>query len=291
MSASQALRISRLLEGEGLARKGSLREGMGARLSVASALPSRGANREQLATGVESLDRLLAGGFSKGALVELTGRRSSGRFSTGVAALAAITSRGEPAALVDLGSHLDPQRAEAAGVDLNRLLWARPERLKEAVAAAQMLLTAGFPLVVLDLGLAPLRGRFLPDAAWVRLAREASARGSVLFLTSPYRVSGIAAETVIAAEAGCAIWEGGGLSPRLLRGASSRLRLEKNPGGSAGRKETLALSVAEALLSTIPLSLRERAGVRGSPKPQVSLPPSESPPQIRNPKSAIRNSL
>jgi len=266
MSASQALRVSRLLEGEGLARKGSLLAGVGARLSIASALPSRGADREHLATGVASLDRLLSGGFSKGALVELAGRRSSGRFSTGIAALAAVTSRGEPAALVDLGNHLDPQCAQIAGVDLNRLLWARPERLKEAMATAEMLLAAGFPLVVLDLGVPPLCGRFVPDAAWVRLARSAQARESVLFLTSPYRVSGIAAEAVVAADGARPVWEGGGLSPRLLQGISSRLTLEKNAGGIGGSKETLALSVSEALLP-------ERA------------------PQIRNPKSEIRNSL
>ena len=263
MGASQALRVSRLLEGEGLARKGSLLAGLGARLSVASALPSRGAGLEPLATGAASLDQLLAGGLPKGSLVELTGRRSSGRFSIGVAALAAVTSGGEPAALVDLGSHLDPRGAEAAGVDLRCLLWARPEKLKDVVTAAEMLLAAGFPLVVADLGLPPLRGRFVPDTAWVRLARSAEARGSVLLLLTPYRMSGIAAEAAAAADAPRALWQGGGLSPRLLSGISSRLTLERGDRARAGRTETLLLSIAAAVSS----------------------------PEIRNPKSEIRNLL
>ena len=131
---------------------------------------------------VPALDRLLCGGLPRGGFVELSGRRSCGRFSIGIAALASATSSGEAAALVDLGSHLDPQAAEAAGVELERLLWVRPEKLKDAVASAEMLLSAGFPLVVLDLGLAPVRGRFTPDAAWVRLERAARSRNAALLL-------------------------------------------------------------------------------------------------------------
>ena len=170
-----------------------------------------------------ALDRLLSGGLPRGGLVELTGRRSCGRFSIGISALAAATSSGEAAALVDLGGHLDPQAAEEAGVDLTRLLWVRPEKLKGAVASAEMLLSTGFALVVLDLGLAPVRGRFVPDAAWLRLERAARSRGAALFLLAPYRVSGIAADAVVSAGAGHAIWRGTGRGPRLLDGVEARL--------------------------------------------------------------------
>ncbi len=276
MGTSQALKISRLLEGKGLARKGSLLTGLGARLSVASALPPRAA-RQPLTTRVESLDRLLAGGLPKGALVELSGRRSSGRFSIGLAALAVATSAGEGAALVDLGDHLDPASAQTAGVDLKRLLWVRPARVKEALVAAEMLLATGFSLVVADLGLSPRGARFVPDAAWVRLTRTAQAHGSVLLLLTPYRVSGIAAEAVIAAGQVQAIWQGNGATPRLLGGISSRLTLEKYGRIRPGATAALSLSVSGAL----PLSPWERlarrsfreggAGVRGvqqSDRPQ-----------------------
>ena len=52
----------------------------------------------------------------------------------------------------------------------------------------------------MDLGLAPVRGRFVPDAAWVRLERAARSHGAALLLLAPYRVSGVAAESVVAAD-------------------------------------------------------------------------------------------
>src|SRR6185369_3610472 len=120
MNPSQALALEAILE-KGLAnagKPGGLLTGLGAKLSIASELPRRAESGEKLATGVEPLDRLLPGGLPKGKLVELAGRRSSGRFSMGLSALASVTSSGEPAALIDVGEHLDPQGAAGAGVDL-----------------------------------------------------------------------------------------------------------------------------------------------------------------------------
>ena len=228
-----ALAIEQILEGSGLERKVAARDllsGLGAKLTRASELATAspgGRARELLPTKVDALDRLLSGGLPRGALVEVTGRRSSGRFSIGISALAAATSAGEASALVDLGGHLDPQSAEEAGVDLTRLLWVRPSKLKEAVASAEMLLAAGFPLVVVDLGLPPVRGRHVPDAAWVRLTRAARDRRAALLLLSPYRVSGIAAGAAVAADGARAIWRGEGRSPRLLEGIATRLSLQK----------------------------------------------------------------
>ncbi|MDX1504027.1 MAG: hypothetical protein R3325_16835, partial [Thermoanaerobaculia bacterium] len=47
---------------------------------------------ERLPTSLEAFDRLLAGGLPKGRLVELVGRRTSGRFSIAVGALTAATA-------------------------------------------------------------------------------------------------------------------------------------------------------------------------------------------------------
>ncbi len=228
-----ALAIERLLEESG------------ARLTRASELPSLADARNPLATKVTALDRLLSGGLPRGALTEISGRRSCGRFSIGISSLAAATSAGEAAALVDLGGHLDPQSAEDAGVALDRLLWVRPSKLKEAVASAEMLLAAGFPLVVVDLGLAPVRGRFVPDAAWVRLTRAARDRRAALLVLAPYRVSGVAAEAVVSAQTGRPIWRGAGKSPRLLEGVGVRLTLEKDGRARTGMGESFALSVAD----------------------------------------------
>ena len=261
MSASRALAIERLLA-EGIAKKngGALLAGPGARLQRASEL-ARPEASSAMPTAVPALDRLLPGGLPKGSLVEIAGRRSSGRYSLGLAALAAATSAGQPAALVDLGDHLDPQGAERAGVDLRRLLWARPRRAKEALAAAEMLVAAGFPLVVADLGLSP-RTRWVPDAAWVRLARSAAAQGATLLLSTPRRASGIAADAVVSSSAAHAVWQGSGSSPRLLAGLSSRLTLEKHGRATPGLAAPLSLDVPEALEGEKPPRLaRSGAGL------------------------------
>jgi RecA DNA recombination protein len=222
------------------------------------------------ATAVPVLDRLLDGGLPRGQLVELVGSRTSGRFSTLLAALAAATGVGEAAALVDLGDNLDPASAAASGVDLSRLLWARPARLKEALAAAEMLLTGGFPLVALDLGMPPVRGGRGVEAAWLRLARAARAHDAALLVGSPYRVTGTAAAAVLQAGRGRADWRGEGSSPLLLAGLTARVELEKCRGRLPGQSEDLRLVVEElprpslpprrpALPAAAPAPARERA--------------------------------
>ncbi len=152
--------------------------------------------RPPLPTGIGIIDRPLGGGLPRGALVEVTGRGSSGRLSTVLAALASATARGEAAALVDRGGALDPGSAARLGVSLDRLLWVLPDRLTDAVRSAEELLSAGFPLVVLEAGIPPLPGR--PAAgAWLRLARLARAHGAVALVSSPYRLTGPAAGTVL----------------------------------------------------------------------------------------------
>jgi hypothetical protein len=205
------------------------------------------------ATAVPALDLLLDGGLPRGHLVELVGGRSSGRFSALLAALAAATGVGETVALVDLGDGLDPASAEALGADLKRLLWVRPTTLQESVAAAEMLLGAGFPLVAIDLGNPPVRGGRGVEAVWLRLARAARAHGAALLVGSPYRVSGTAASVVIKAERARAVWQGGGALPWLLSGVSCELGLEKHRGRFPGtRSEGLDLTVADSPLPAKP---------------------------------------
>ncbi len=250
-----ALAIERLLEESG------------ALLTRACDLPSPAAARNPLATTVAALDRLLSGGLPRGALTEISGRRSCGRFSIGIASLAAATCAGEAAALVDLGGHLDPQSAEEAGVDLSRLLWVRPSKLKQAVASAEMLLATGFPLVVVDLGLPPVRGGFVPDAAWVRLTRAARDRRAALLVLAPYRVSGIAAEAVVSAGAARAVWRGAGKSPRLLEGSGRAADAREGRAGAdgeSGEGMSLAVTGVAPLTLDAPLTLPSPpAGGRG----------------------------
>jgi hypothetical protein len=200
--------------------------------------------REPLPTALPALDRLLDGGLPRGQLVEMVGGRSSGRFSAVLTVLAAATGVGEAAGLVDLGDHLDPETAKGVGVDLERLLWLRPENLKQALAGAEMLLGSGFPLVVVELGFPPLAGGRGVEAAWLRLARAARAQGAALLVASPYRVSGTAAAVVLKVSKMRAAWQESGASPHLLDGLSSRFALEKRRGALPGQTEAFELTAS-----------------------------------------------
>ena len=196
---------------------------------------------EQLPTTLDAFDSLLGGGLPRGKMVELTGRRGAGRFSIVLSALAAATSMGEAAVFVDLGDHLDPRTAEEMGVDLQRVLWIRPKTLKQAVMSAEMITATGFQLVVLDAGTYPVKGRRVPDAAWVRLARAAEAHGTAMLISTPYPATGTASEAVIVAQRTRMQWHGRGKSPRLLLGAQTELHLEKHRHRKAGTVTTLAV--------------------------------------------------
>jgi hypothetical protein len=194
-------------------------------------------------TALPGLTRLLPGGLPRGELVELTAGRSSGRFAWALMLLAAATSAGENAALIDLGDALDPQSAAPAGIAWPRLLWVRPRAVREALAATETALTGGLPLVVLDLGLPPLPGGRGAEAMWLRLARSARQHDALLVVTSPYRVAGPAASTVLELTRGHARWSGVGAAPRLLAGADGRLTLTKAHRLLAPQAQALRLAL------------------------------------------------
>ena len=198
-------------------------------------------HEEVIPTTLGPLDALLAGGLQRGKVVEIVSRRSTGRFAVAMSALAAATSTGEAAALIDLGDHFDPQLGEASGIDLRRLLWIRPKTLKEAVLSTEMITATGFQLVVLDVGLHPIRSRRVPDAAWVRLARTAESHGAAMLISSPYPLTGTASEAVVKSGAMRAKWLGEGKAPRLLDGVKTSFLLEKHRHRKPGTSATLLL--------------------------------------------------
>jgi hypothetical protein len=223
----------------------NLPQDIAARLTAAAGLSRGRFAPEFLPTRIEGLDRLLGGGLPRGALVEMSGRASSGRFSVALSALAATTQAGEAAALVDPGDHFDPQGAAAAGAELSRVLWLRPRGLKPALAAAETVLATGFALVVLDLGLARIFRRRFDDAVWLRLARRARFHDAALLVLAPYRVTGTAARVVLAADAAHASWDRAcpdwPQSLSLLDGLSSRLVLEKTRDAKTDMNEKTSL--------------------------------------------------
>ncbi len=199
-------------------------------------------------TAVPALDRLLDGGLPRGQLVELIGSRSSGRFSLLLAALAAVTSVGEAAALIDLGDGLDPEAALSLGDRPGAPALGPAARPQEGPGRRRDADRRRLP---------PGGARSRPaagarrwprggEASWLRLARTARAHRSALLVGTPYRVSGTAAAMVLKAGRSRAAWRGAGGSPRLLAGAAARIVLEKCRSRLPGRGEDLAFAVTGA---------------------------------------------
>jgi RecA DNA recombination protein len=138
-------------------------------------------------TGITALDARLGGGFPRGQISALAGAPSSGRASVLLQAIAAATARQELVAIVDVLDRLDVESADAAGVDLGRVLWIRgyvvsnpglsadrnQRALEQALQAISLVTAAGnFGLVVFDAADAPARALAqLPFTTWRRLQR------------------------------------------------------------------------------------------------------------------------
>jgi recombination protein RecA len=160
-------------------------------------------------TGIAELDRL-TGGLPRGALSEICGPASSGRTSVLLALMASLTAGGELCALVDATDSFHPKSAQAAGVDLRRLLWVRCsnrasiagarcsmaaarsasidrrpstlDRMEQALKATDLLLQGGgFGLVAVDLGDVPAQAaRRVPLTSWFRFRRAVENTSTVL---------------------------------------------------------------------------------------------------------------
>jgi hypothetical protein len=155
--------------------------------------------------GIAELDAL-TGGLPRGALSEIVGQGSSGRTGVMMSALAAATQRNEVCALIDASDSFDPASAQAAGVDLERLLWIRcstsgqlqlpdfarnprPQRkslrrLEQVLKVTDLLLqSGGFGMVVLDMGdIAAASTRRVSLTSWFRFRRAVEPTFTVVLL-------------------------------------------------------------------------------------------------------------
>ena len=164
-------------------------------------------------TGIAEVDAL-TGGLPRGALTEVSGPGSSGRTALLLSLLAGFTRRQELCALVDAGDCFDPASAEAAGVELGRLLWVRCEKavaggqwsvvsknkksldcVAQALRAADLLLQAGgFGLVALDLGdVPPAAARRVSLTSWFRFRRAVEETPAALLLLTQEALTGTCA--------------------------------------------------------------------------------------------------
>jgi hypothetical protein len=178
----------------------------------------------------------------RGTLIEVTGQGSSGKFSLELAVLAAATDANEATALVDLGDHFDPRIANDAGVKLERLLWLRPLKFDDALKSAEIVLTAGFRFVILDLGVGPITFH-TPEAVWMRFAREAEAHDSIVLVVTPTTISSAAAMATIETSNEGGSWIAPSSRWRLFGGLSIGLRVLRQRGSAQRRRDHLSLPV------------------------------------------------
>ena len=140
-------------------------------------------------TGIKEIDRL-TGGLPQGRITEVCGPDSSGRTTLLLSSIAQVTDKEEFCGIVDPAGTFDPASAEAAGVDLDRLLWIRTGRgidsIDSTLKALDLLLQGGgFGLVGVDLGeIPPARIRRVPLSVWFRLQRVLEHTPTILLFIS-----------------------------------------------------------------------------------------------------------
>lgn len=198
-------------------------------------------DRPPLATGIEAVDRLTGGGFPRGRLSEIAGPLSSGRTSLALALLARLTREGELAAVIDAADAFDPASAEAADVDLERVLWVRAPELRGALRSTERLLEArGFGLVLLDLVTV---ARPPAPVVWQRLARAAAAADSAVVLLSATRMAGTHAELAVETRLSRTRFRG---TPALLEQLESEVELVRSRNAPAVRAVSVRLHSTRA---------------------------------------------
>ena len=138
---------------------------------------------EVVSSGLEEIDAL-TGGLPRGGLTEMVGPASSGRTALTLAILATMTTREEVCAWVDAQNAFDPYSAQAAGAELERLLWVRCRNIEQTLRTADLLVQGGgFGMVVLDLSdVAPRTVRRVPLSFWFRFRRAVEHTPTVLIL-------------------------------------------------------------------------------------------------------------
>ena len=195
------------------------------------------------ASGWPALDDPLGGGMRRGHLSEIVGERSAGCTTLWLAMAAAAAARGEVVALIDTHDRFDPVSAEAAGVDLTRLLWVRESgHADRALKAMNLVLQAGgFGLVAFDLS--DVRGpalRQFPHTTWMRIARIVEGSLTVAMLIGAEHIARSPGGATIVLERGSARtaveWAGSNPRNRRLQGLTIKPRVisVRTIGAAAG---------------------------------------------------------
>jgi len=109
-------------------------------------------NVEVIPTGCLSLDLALgAGGIPKGRIIEIYGPEASGKTTLAMHIVAETQKEGGVAAFVDAEHALDPDRAKAVGVKIDKLLISQPDNGEQALDIVEALVRSNsVDLIVVD---------------------------------------------------------------------------------------------------------------------------------------------
>jgi hypothetical protein len=154
------------------------------------------------------IDRL-TGGLPRGGLTEICGPPCSGRATLLSSAVASRTASAEVCALVDGHDSFDPYSAEAAGVQLEQLLWVRCRNMDQCLRATDLILQGGgFGLIALDLSaLPPKTVRYVPLNVWFRFRRAVENTSTILLLLDQESNAGTCASLVLRLGAQPSRWQ------------------------------------------------------------------------------------
>ena len=107
---------------------------------------------EVIPTGSIALDVALGiGGLPRGRIIEVYGPESSGKTTVALHAIASVQASGGLAAFIDAEHALDPDYAQALGVDLDNLYVSQPDTGEQALEITDTLVRSGaIDLIVID---------------------------------------------------------------------------------------------------------------------------------------------
>ncbi len=109
-------------------------------------------NVEVIPTGCLSLDLALgAGGIPKGRVIEIFGPEASGKTTLAMHMVAEVQKQGGVAAFVDAEHALDPDRAKAVGVKIDKMLISQPDNGEQALDIVEALIRSNsVNIIVVD---------------------------------------------------------------------------------------------------------------------------------------------
>jgi hypothetical protein len=212
---------------------------------------------ETASAGIPEIDAL-TGGLPRGSLTEISGTTGAGRMSLLTSFLALRTANAEACALIDGRDSFDPHSAEAAGVELSRLLWVRCRNIDQALRATDMLIQGGgFGFIALDLcDIAPEIVRHVPLNAWFRFRLAVEDTPTIFLVLDQESNTKSCASLALRIESEQARWsvtrspvsnlcdhtpgyllDGFQLHAEILRSRIRDLRENSIPANSAGRAE------------------------------------------------------